>query len=408
MVRFWKRNSHFFLYSAISLTTTLIFASVSFSGSVRGVTDTTIKIGLIADMTGPGTSVTGILGDLNRNYTRYINDRGGIHGRKVISLLEDDRLSIPLGIAAFKKLVFRDKVFAILGPANTPSAKALFNRVEKLKVPNLALIPQQIVVNPLKRYIFMTMESYDDDFGVIFDYLINEIKPKDMKMTFVTYDGESGKETWEYVKKWAQFFNYKHPIEREIIPLGALECSSQVLSIKRKGITHILIHHMVANGALLLRELRKFGLKTPVYADLLSCSDDVVKLAGDSSKNYIGAHSFSSWYDDTPGMKEVREVTLKYNPGTDKPWRSKYYTLGWVAMTLLREGMIRAGKDLTPESCVKGLESISTFDTKGLCGPITLSATDHKAFSSCRLYKADPSSGKLLPISDWRNPPNTQ
>ncbi|MDY7031396.1 MAG: ABC transporter substrate-binding protein [Thermodesulfobacteriota bacterium] len=380
----------------------------SVAENVRGVTDTTIKIGMIADMTGPGTSVTGILGDLNRNYVRYINDRGGIHGRKVIGLLEDDRLSIPLGIAAFKKLVFRDKVFAMLGPANTPSAKALFNRVEKLKIPNMALIPQEIVVKPLKRYIFMTMESYDDDFGVIFDYIFNEVKPENIKMTFVTYDGESGKETWEYVKKWAQVFNYKHHIEREIIPLGALECSSQVLSIKRKGITHILIHHMVANGALLLRELKKFGMNTPVYADLLSCSDDVVKLAGDSSKNYIGAHAFSSWYDDTPGMKEVREVTLKYNPGTDKPWRSKYYTLGWVAMTLLREGMIRAGKDLTPESCIKGLESINTYDTQGLCGLITLSPTDHKAFSSCRLYKADPSSGKLLPISDWRNPPIIQ
>ena len=191
----------------------------SVAENVRGVTDTTIKIGMIADMTGPGTSVTGILGDLNRNYVRYINDRGGIHGRKVIGLLEDDRLSIPLGIAAFKKLVFRDKVFAMLGPANTPSAKALFNRVEKLKIPNMALIPQEIVVKPLKRYIFMTMESYDDDFGVIFDYIFNEEKPENIKMTFVTYDGESGKETWEYVKKWAQVFNYTHPIERETMEI---------------------------------------------------------------------------------------------------------------------------------------------------------------------------------------------
>ena len=226
-----------------------------------------------------------------------------------------------------------------------------------------------------------------------------------MKIAFVTYDGESGKEVWGYVKKWARFFNYKHPIEREIIPLGALESSSQVLSIKRKGITHIVIHHLVANAALLLRELRKFGLKTPVYADLLSCSDDVVKLAGQASKNYVGTHSFSSWYDDTPGMKKIREITLKYHPGTEKPWRSKYYTFGWVAMTLLSEGMARAGKDLTPDSCVQGLESIKNFDTQGLCGPISFSSTDHKAFSSCRLYKADPPTGKLLPISDWRNPP---
>ncbi|MDY7034189.1 MAG: ABC transporter substrate-binding protein [Thermodesulfobacteriota bacterium] len=405
IIVFLKKGTRLGLMSVLCFTTTLIFSQWSYSENVRGVTDTTIKIGMIADMTGPGTSVTGILGELLRNYTSYINERGGIHGRKVVSLLEDDRLSIPLGIAAFKKLIFRDKVFAILGPANTPSAKALFSKVEKHKVPNIALIPQEVVVNPLKRYIFMTVETYDDDFGVIFDYLVNERNAKDMKIAFVTYDGESGKEAWGYVKKWAQFFNHKHPIQKEIIPLGALESSSQVMSIKRKGITHILIHHMVANGALLLRELRKFGMSIPVYADLLSCSDDVVKLAGDSAKDYIGTHAFSSWYDDTPGMQELREITLKYHPGTEKPWRSKYYTFGWVAMSLLREGMLRAGKNLTPESCVKGLESITNFDTQGLCGPISFSPKDHKAFSSCRLYKADPPTGKLLPISDWRNPP---
>jgi hypothetical protein len=100
--------------------------------------------------------------------------------------------------------------------------------------------------------------------------------------------------------------------------------------IKRQGITHILIHHMPSNGALLLRELRKFGLNIPVFASLLSCTEDMVKLAGKASKNYIGAYGFSSWYDDTPGMKRVREITLKYRPGTDKPWRNKFYTGGWV------------------------------------------------------------------------------
>jgi branched-chain amino acid transport system substrate-binding protein len=205
--------------------------------------------------------------------------------------------------------------------------------------------------------------------------------------------------------RWAQFFNYKDPIQREIISLGAMEASSQVMSLKRKGITHILLHHSGDNAALLLRELKKFGLKTPVFADLLSCSEDTVKLAGKASENYIGAHGVSSWYDDTPGMKKVREITLKYRPDTDKPWRSKYYTVGWIVMMLLHEGMARAGKNLTPDSFIQALESIKDFDTQGLCGSVTFSPTGHKGFSSCRLFKADPTSGKVVPITEWRNPP---
>ena len=400
------RNSTHFISSTIGfLALTLIFTQSSFSENVRGVTETTIKIGAIADMTGPVASVTSILGQATRNYTRYINDSGGINGRKIECFIEDDRYSIPLGIAAFKKLVFRDKVFVVMGPYHTASIKALFGQMEKLKIPNLAFLPQPSIVNPIKKYMFTTGEFYDDDFGVIFEYIMNEQKSKDIKIAFVTYDGESGKEVLESIKKWAKLFKYENPIRREIIPLGAMEASSQVMSIKRKGITHILIHHSVSGAALLLRELRKFGLKTPVFADLLSCSEDTVKLAGEASRNYIGAHGVSSWYDDLPGMKNVRDITLGYHPGTDKPWRSKYYTAGWIVMMILREGMEMAGKNLTPESCVKALESIKDFDTQGLCGPVTFSPTDHKGFSSVKLFKADPASGKLMPITEWRNPP---
>ena len=400
------KMSSCFLRMVLSVSILVLLGSIpSYAEEVRGVTDTTVKIGLIAGMTGPSASVTGILGDVARDYTRYINDKGGIHGRKLISLAEDDRYSIPAGLAAFKKLVFKDEVFALSGPYTTPSMKALFGQMEKYKTPNLAAIPQPSMINPLKKYIFATGEFYDDDFGVIFEYIMNELKPKNMKIAFVTYDGESGKEVFDSLKKWTQFFNYKDPIQREIIPLGALEASSQVMSMKRQGITHILIHHMVANAALLLRELRKFGLKTPVFADLLSCSEDTVKLAGEASKNYISAIGFSSWYDDTPGMKKVREIALRYHPGTDKPWRSKYYTAGWVVMTLLHEGMARAGRDLTPDSFVQAIESIKNFDTQGLCGPVTFSPSNHKGLSSCKLFKADPASGKLVPITGWRNPP---
>ena len=396
------RSNIFFLV----ISFLVLFGSANgYTESIRGVTDTTIKIGLIAGITGPGASVTAILGEVARDYTRYINEKGGIHGRKVISFIEDDRYSIPMGIAAFKKLIFKDEVFALSGPYTTPSIKALLGQLEKYKIPNVAALPQPSMINPLRRYMFVTGEFYDDDFGVIFEHIMNKLKPKNMKIGFVTYDGESGKEVHDSVKKWAQFFNYKHAIHKEIIQLGALEASSQVMSIKRKGITHVLIHHMVANTALFLRELRKFRMKIPVFADLLSCSEDTIKLAGEASKNFISAIGFSSWYDDTPGMKIVREIALKYHPGTDKPWRSKYYTAGWIVMTLFHEGITRTGRNLTPDSFVQALESIKNFDTKGLCGPITFSRTDHKGVNSCKLFKADPSSGKLVPITDWRNPP---
>ncbi|MDY6969548.1 MAG: ABC transporter substrate-binding protein [Spirochaetota bacterium] len=407
MVNFYfiKRHACLLICFMGCLIFSFLFTKITLSKDIRGVTDKEIKIGLIADMTGPIASVTAILGQASRNYGQYMNNQGGINGRKITTIVEDDHYSIPIGIAAFKKLVFRDGIFALMGPYHTASIKALYGQMDKYKIPNLAFLPQPSVAYPVKTYMFTTGEFYDDDFGVIFYYILKMKKAKNTKFAFVTFDGESGKQVRKSVLNWAKHFNYKQSIHMGIIPLGAMEASSQVMTMKRKGVTHILLHHSVSAGALLLRELRKFGLKTPVFASLLSCSEDTVKLAGESSKSYIGSHAMSSWYDDTPGMKKLRKITLKLQPGTEKPWRSKYYTAGWLTSLLLCEAIKRAGKNLTPESCIKGLESLRNFDTGGISGPVTFSPTKHKGLSTVKLFKADPSSGKLVPITDWTNPP---
>ena len=86
----------------------LFGSSDAYPEPVRGVTDTTIKIGVIMDLTGPTAGDIGLpITEALKNYTRHINDKGGIFGRKVKLIVEDDRYAIPAGIAAFKKLFFQ-------------------------------------------------------------------------------------------------------------------------------------------------------------------------------------------------------------------------------------------------------------------------------------------------------------
>lgn len=404
-IGFIKKNIYSLFSIMAFLIFILIFNQASYSKSIRGVTDTTIKIACVADQTGPIADVGLMLGEAPKHYTRYINDKGGINGRKIKYYLEDDRYSIPVGIAAFKKLVSRDNIFAIMGPYNTGTIKAIFDQFKRFKLPIVAFPAHPSLFIPLRRYVFINGEAYDDDIGVIMEYIVKELKPKNPQIAYITFDGESGKEVLESTRKWARFFKVRHPIHTEIISLGAMEATSQILKMKQKGITIVIIHHSAPGAAVLLRELKKFGLNIPVFASLLSCSEDTIKLAGEASENFVGAHGYSSWYDDTPGMKKLREATLKYSPGTEKPWRTKMYTGSWVAVTVLLEAITRAGRNLKPELCVKALEGIKNFDTKGLCGPISYSPTNHKGFSSCKLFRADPSSGKLVPLTKWRDPP---
>ncbi|RJP57607.1 MAG: hypothetical protein C4549_04980 [Deltaproteobacteria bacterium] len=395
-----------FLVCIFSMGSILVVSSTSYSDEIRGVSDSTITVGLVCDQTGPIADITLPLTEGVRNYTRYVNDEGGIHGRKIRLIVEDDRYSIPVTMAAFKKLLFKDRILALMGPGSVGGTRTVLRQIEKLRLPTVPPIADKILVEPFRRYIFLPVDFYDDEIGVMFEYILKDMKAKDPRIAFAYPDMESGKVVMGSVKERAEF--YKLKLHLEIIPMAAIEASSEVLSIKRYKPTHLLMHHTSQGFILMLREMRKLALDVPVFGTFPGCVEDTIRIAGNASKNYIGAHAFSSWYDESPGMARVREITLRYHPGTEKPYRSKQYTVGWVTASILYEGIKRAGKNLNGETLVEALETIRNLDTKGLCGPINYTSKSHKGLDYCKLFKADPPTGKLLPITDWRRPPTVK
>ena len=92
----------------LTLALVFLFDSIGYSEDVRGVTDDTIKIGIMIALTGPAAEEAHWLYEAEKIFYRNINDTGGIHGRKIKWITEDDRYQVPPAIAAFKKLVFKD------------------------------------------------------------------------------------------------------------------------------------------------------------------------------------------------------------------------------------------------------------------------------------------------------------
>ncbi len=119
----------------VVLILVLLNLSLAYAEEARGVASDTVKIGFIMDQTGPIADTSLPITAGVRNYFQWINDQGGIHGRKIRVLVEDDRYSIPMAFAAFKKLVYKDKVLAILALGGTGQSTALFRSIEKERMP---------------------------------------------------------------------------------------------------------------------------------------------------------------------------------------------------------------------------------------------------------------------------------
>ena len=104
-----------------------------------GVTDTTIKIGMFGPLTG-ATSVYGY--PINNGAIalyKDITDKGGINGRKIEIVHEDDACDPAKARAAVKKLIYSDKVFMINGGSCSAAVVAARDEFIDSKVPFMVM-----------------------------------------------------------------------------------------------------------------------------------------------------------------------------------------------------------------------------------------------------------------------------
>jgi branched-chain amino acid transport system substrate-binding protein len=393
-----KTKNFFIIGFVLSLTVLLSSGKFTYAKEARGVTDDTIELGVIVDLTGPIAVNTIPYLEGVRNYFRYVNEQGGVNGRKVKLIVEDDRYSIPVAMAAFKKLLYRDRVLALLGPAGTPQTVALSAQIDKLKVPVITLSISRMWKE--KKYIFVMALPYEDGIRTTVDYIANDLKGKGSRIGFTTFDNDYGRNGLSAAREQAKLYDIQ--IYNEVLNPGALDATSQILKLKKNKLKNVIAHQEIGTTVVLLREARKYSFDPAFLGGYAASFEEIVKLAGKAAEKFIGVHYINSWYDEGRGMTTLREIAEKYQPG--KGMRNKFYTEGWINAMIYTEAMKRAGKELNYDTMVEALEGFRDFDTKGLCPPITFKKGDHIGGKQCRFFKSDVEKGLLVPLTGWREP----
>ena len=387
----------------------LLFVSdPGYTEKARGVTDTTIKVGGIMDMSGPAAELGTQMHPAHRNYFRWINEKGGINGRKIKYICEDDGYSIPRAIAAFKKLVFKDEVICILATGGSGQTIALTSQIEKEKIICLTIgMSERVIFNSSKpRYIFMYGISYGDTMKVIIDYLMADLKAKKSRIAYIYPANEVGFSGLRVINERFKLYGV-NLVGKEIVAPGAVDLGTQILGLKRVKPEYVLIQHFPQTAVAIFRAAKRFGLSTRFCGTFYITDDHVVKGAGKSAKGYLGTQSFDSWYADTPGMRMLRETTLRYNPATENRQRIKQHIQGWAGAKIFTEAMKRAGRDLNSKTMLEGMESLRNYNT-GVSAPITYTTSDHKGGGYCKVYKANVNKSILVPITEWRKALSTE
>src|SRR4029453_10851549 len=160
----------------VVLIVALALAGVALAQS-RGVTPTEIVLGMHTDLSGPAATYG--VSSSNSVKMRFdeVNEKGGIHGRKIKLIIEDTQYQVPRAVQAGTKLINRDRIFAMVAPLGTPMNNALFNDQLGAGVPNLfPLSAARSMYEPFHKLKFYNAASYVDQVRAGIHYFVTKKK----------------------------------------------------------------------------------------------------------------------------------------------------------------------------------------------------------------------------------------
>lgn len=389
---------------ACMLSVLLVFAA-GFTHAETGVTQDAIKVGVISDLTGP-TAIGGIgMADGITSFFNELNEQGGIHGRKVQAIVEDCAYSPAKAVAAAKKLIANDQIFAFVSPWGTAPTTALFPIAEKEKIPIASACSLSTsMYDPLKKYVFAVGTNYVDQSILIVEYILNDLKAKNPKIALFCQDDDWGQDHRKGLEIARKKYNLP-PIAVETYKYDAVDFNSQVVNLMREKPDFVILASAIKSGAMFLKEAYKLQWKPTFIGTNTLGLIATLQLAGEYGQGLLVLNIFAMADEDIPGMKRLVSASKesfgdKWMPAGEKI--HPYYVYGWLNAMVFAEGAKRAGKDLTRDGLMKAMEGIKDFDPEGVMGTISYSATSHGSPGFARMTKGDVGKKAFIPLTGWR------
>lgn len=375
---------------AATLTVALLFATAAPALAQRtpGVTDAEVVFGITTPLSGPGAAWGIPVSQAMEAWVRYVNDQGGVHGRKLRVDIKDDGYNPGRAVANLTEM--QDKVFANVGLLGSAVLQASKDKVAEFKIPTINPFGNPAIWARQPRdkvtYVFVNYTDYVDEGDFLVTFAVNKLGAK--KVAVFHQNDEYGKGGLEGVQRGLKVLAGKARLAAAVsYEISEREMGTQALKLKDSGADALILYPTIPHAANVIKEMAKVGYRPKLLASF-PLGDYLImyRLLGEL---WEGAHfsvlSGAALAGD-PAGKQVLEILTKYEPKL--AGKENTALAGATGMILAVEGLKRAGRNLTRESYVEGMESIKGFTAMGLTPPITFGPNRRHGLNAMRLLRA--------------------
>jgi len=337
-----------------------VLAGISFSGlAENGVFHDRVVLGQAAVFSGPAAQLGIQMRNGIKAYLEHVNAQGGVHGRKIELITEDDRYETKVAPLASKKLIEEHKVFALLGYVGTPTGVAHLPVVNQAKVPLVGMFTGAEVLRvPFSRYVFHVRASYYDETEKIVEQIVS-IGGKNIAVFYQDdaygLAGLTGTEI--AMKKRNMQVSTKATVERNTVKVES--AVKTIHAAKPDAVVMISAYTSIAE---FVRQMRRAGSGATFYNVSFVGSKALADALG---KEGVGVAISQvvpfPWGTGVPVVKEYQQLAKRAG-FTDYNFSALE---GFLSAKVLVEGLRRTGRTLTRERFISTMEGMSDVDLGG-------------------------------------------
>ncbi|MGH2801475.1 MAG: ABC transporter substrate-binding protein [Thermoleophilaceae bacterium] len=344
-------------------------------GSGGGGGGEPIKIGVNVETSGPAAVLGGAYANAAKLRAREINKAGGIMGRRIELLVQDNRSDQTEALTIARELTEEEEVVAMVGPGTSPTTLAAMGAILKSGVPTISMGSAVAIVEPVEEHpnVFKT----PPDGPVVAEAIAGDLEKRGLeKVALISTNNPYGDDGLQAMEKLADEGRFEL-VATEKFEEDDSDTTPQLRALLGAN-PDALVVWAIPPGAPTVRKnaVEALNIDIPMYFDSGAGAELFLELAGSSANGALVAQPKSLVWDqvpeDDPSAQELREFGEAYERSYGE--MSGFAGYSWDALGLLKAAMEEANST-EPQAVIDAFEGLGEYD--GVSGTLEYSSDRH-------------------------------
>ncbi|MCH5293444.1 MAG: ABC transporter substrate-binding protein [Treponema sp.] len=294
----------------------------------------TIKIGGVAPLSG-AVAVYGVECKNGIDLAvAEINAAGGVNGRLLEFVCEDDEGDPAKSVSAYKKLVTKDRVSVVIGSLTSGCTMAITRQAQAQHVLQIAPAATATAITEAGNYIFRTcfIDPFQGKVGGKFAF--DNLNTKNAAVLYDIGNDYSVGLTDNFIEEYTSLGG--QIVAKESYGTGDKDFNAQLTKIKAANPDVVYLPDYYGTVALIAKQLRAQGINTPIVG--ADGWDGLTENAGDEVLNGYYSNHYAEDSDSWAVQKFVTSFKARYGKSPNS-----FAALGYDSVYMLRDAIRKAG-----------------------------------------------------------------